>query len=193
MTVGIYGIFNAKTDECLYIGQAANIESRWKQHKKLLRNKKHPRKDFVEWYHTNGSKSELLDFRILEECLNYDQTKNKLEIKWFKQLIPKFYGKEPSEKEVWQHSAATKDKIRESMRKHYFEVKCIRCESMFFSIDANKLRCRNCRYTNNSTKHYTKKPTYCKIVRKKNLSGTDFVQMNVKKNFTTRSAYNVIS
>lgn len=80
MTIGIYGIFDATTDECLYIGMSKDIEERWKQHLKILKSKRHKRKDFTEWYHSNGATPDLLMFRILEEC-EYDvDTLNRLEI-----------------------------------------------------------------------------------------------------------------
>ena len=43
MTVGIYGIFNAETDECLYVGMSKNIEQRWSSHLKELKSKRHKR------------------------------------------------------------------------------------------------------------------------------------------------------
>lgn len=36
MTVGVYGIFDSKTNECLYIGMSKNIELRWKNHLKKI-------------------------------------------------------------------------------------------------------------------------------------------------------------
>lgn len=118
MTVGIYGIFDSKTDECLYVGMSKNIEQRWKSHIKLLRSKKHPRKDFVEWFHTNGAQKELLDFRLLEECENNETVLNSLEIKWFNELLPKYFGKKPSLNERWVRSEESKKKVSESLRKY---------------------------------------------------------------------------
>lgn len=114
MTIGVYSIFNAETDECLYVGLSKDIEDRWQSHLKNLQNKRHPRKDFVEWYHTNGAKPELIVFRILEECNNDDFILNTLEIKWFKELSPKYYGQIPSLKNRWTHSEETRKKIGDS-------------------------------------------------------------------------------
>lgn len=75
MTIGIYGIFDAKTNECLYVGMSSrSIEERWKKHQNLLASRKHRRKDFVEWYHANGAVIELLDFRVLEICERDNET-----------------------------------------------------------------------------------------------------------------------
>ena len=38
MTCGIYAIVNSTNDK-VYIGQAIDIERRWKHHKRLLKNK----------------------------------------------------------------------------------------------------------------------------------------------------------
>lgn len=111
MTIGIYGIFDNETDECLYVGMSKNIEERWKQHIKLLRNKKHKRKDFVEWFHAHGAVEELLSFKTLEESECDESVLNLAEIKWFNELKPKYYGKKPSLNEKWEHSEETKRKI----------------------------------------------------------------------------------
>lgn len=111
MTVGVYGIFDAKTDECLYVGCSSNMEERFKQHLNHLKYKIHKRKDFVEWYHANGANPELITFRILEECEDNDVSKNTLEIKWFNDLKPKFFGQEPSLNNKMRHSDETKLKI----------------------------------------------------------------------------------
>lgn len=123
MTTGIYGIFGKNTHECLYIGQSRNIEQRWKQHKKLLRNKKHPRKDFVEWFDKNNCAIKKMDFRVVKE-LPQDVTDKELniqEIYFFEQYKPKFYGKEPSQHDTWIHSESTKEKIRTSVLKKIYD------------------------------------------------------------------------
>lgn len=117
MSIGVYGIFDKETDECLYVGMSKNLERRWKDHLKLLKSKKHKRKDFVEWYHDNGANPEILDFRILEECDNDNDILNTLEIKWFNRLKPKYFGKRPSVNEKWEHSEETKKKIIETFAK----------------------------------------------------------------------------
>lgn len=111
MTIGIYGIFDTETNTCLYVGMSKNIEDRWKQHLKMLKNKQHPRKDFVEWFHKSSSTEELLSFKILEECEYDEEILNLAEIKWFNTLLPKYYGKKPSVNEKWEHSEETKRKI----------------------------------------------------------------------------------
>lgn len=111
MTVGIYGIFDSETDECLYVGMSKSIEERWRHHLKELRSKKHKRKDFVKWFHDNGAQQELLSFRVLEECEHDEKILNLAEIKWFNALLPKYYGKKPSENERWTISEETRQKI----------------------------------------------------------------------------------
>ena len=119
MTVGIYGIFDSETDECLYVGMSKNIEERWRHHLKELRSKRHKRKDFVEWFHENGATAELLDFRILEECEKNDAALNLCEIKWFNKLLPKYYGKKPSENERWEQSEAARAKSSATYKEKY--------------------------------------------------------------------------
>lgn len=150
MTTGIYGIFDSDTDECLYVGMSKNIEDRWKSHLKLLRNKKHPRKDFVEWFYKNGSKKELLVFRILEECKNKEETLNTLEIKWFSNLAPKYYGKKPSLNEKWILSEETKLRISKSnvesllQKGILYKAKCAKCNKLFNASQSYHI-CVNCR------------------------------------------------
>lgn len=154
MTIGIYGIFNRINDECLYVGQTLDIDLRWKQHLKLLKSKKHPRKDFVEWYHIDNN-SDLIDFKVLEEC-NKNKL-NDLEIKWFNSLLPKYYGKKPSNKEIWEHSDETKNKISESLRKNYYAKICLKCNKDFYAITDDKELCNKCRkYIGKNKKSYNK-------------------------------------
>lgn len=154
MTVGIYGIFDSKTDECLYVGLSKNIEQRWSSHLKELKSKRHKRQDFVEWYHSNGAVKELLSFKILEEC-EYDETVlNLLEIKWFNEMSPKYFGKKPSLDEKWEHSEETKNKIREARAKELIysnalmlrDLLCPGCNKIFHSKNRNVIYCsRSCR------------------------------------------------
>lgn len=120
MTVGTYGIFDRETGECLYVGiSSISVENRFKQHLKKLRNGTHPRKDFVEWFHIRGDSQDLLSFRILEECENNYQALNASEIRWFHELLPKYFGKQPSMKELWTHSEDSKRKVSKSLKKLY--------------------------------------------------------------------------
>lgn len=148
MAIGIYGIFNKSNDDCLYVGQTLDINLRWKQHLKLLKSKKHPRKDLVEWYH-NDNNSNLIDFRILEKCKKDEL--NSFEIKWFNLLLPKYYGKKPSDKEIWEHSDETKNKISESLRKKYYAKICLKCNKDFYAITDDKIMCQKCRKSHNNS------------------------------------------
>lgn len=147
MTIGIYGIFDNSNDECLYIGQTLDINLRWKQHLKLLKSKKHPRKDFAEWYHS-GNNSDLIDFRVLEECKKDEL--NDFEIKWFNLLLPKYYGKKPSINESWRHSEETKNKIRDSINEYNLrnnivsEKNCNVCNNVFYGSRKTKI-CFDCK------------------------------------------------
>lgn len=139
MTVGIYGIFDSETDECLYVGMSSiSVEKRFKQHLKNLRNGNHPRKDFVEWFQVNGSNPLLLNFKILEECENNETVLNTLEIKWFNELKPKYFGKQPSLNEVWERSEESKKKVSESLRK-YAESKPKKLKSICSSKDCSNM------------------------------------------------------
>lgn len=117
MTVGIYGIFDAKDDTCLYVGLSSNIEDRWAGHIKRLNNGRHLRKDFVVWFENQGKNINSLRFEVLEECEAVDSIMNLLEIKWFNKLGPRFYGKAPGLNEKWSHSTETKAKISMSLAK----------------------------------------------------------------------------
>lgn len=140
MTVGIYGIFNSETKECLYVGQSKDIDTRWREHLKRLRNKKHPRQDFVEWFYLNGASEGLLSFKILEEC-EYDEiTLNLAEIKWFNTLVPKYYGKQPSLKENWKQTEDTKKKISQSVREAYYS----KLNSPIRTIEGFRILCGTC-------------------------------------------------
>ena len=76
MTCGIYAIVNTTNDK-VYIGQAQDIEKRWKKHKWGLENKKHNNKHLENSYHKDGK--ENFNFIILHQCseddLNYYETK----------------------------------------------------------------------------------------------------------------------
>ena len=146
MTVGIYGIFDAETDECLYVGCSSNVEERYKQHLKHLKYRIHKRKDFVEWYHVNGAKPDLLIFRILEECENNDVSKNTLEIKWFSILNPKYYGQKPSLNNKMRHSEETRLKISNSMKKTLRETEILIDENIVLNDKKSSIN-RKCKFS----------------------------------------------
>lgn len=111
MTSGVYGIFDVRTDECLYVGQSACIEDRWRSHTKRLRLGSHL-EAFNQWFTDNGCDSGLLDLRVLEETKNSTEAKNLAEIQWFESLSPRFFGQKPSlSRKGWSQSEETKKKI----------------------------------------------------------------------------------
>lgn len=113
MTVGIYGIFDSETDECLYVGKSIQIEERYSKHLRLLTSETHIRKDFVEWFIQKDKDRTKLYYKTLEESIPNDKTLNLLEIKWFKELKPKFYGEEPSDMKRWGASEKVREMLRE--------------------------------------------------------------------------------
>lgn len=121
---GIYGIFDILTGECLYVGQSKNIYERRQSHFKRLRGERHL-KPFTEWFVSIGKDESRLDLRVLCRCLDNDDIKNKLEIFWFNELHPRFYGAVPSINNRWSHSEETRKKIArrtcesERLGKHY--------------------------------------------------------------------------
>jgi hypothetical protein len=117
MTIGIYGIFDARDGSCLYVGQSKIIEERWKGHLNRLRLGKHLRSEFNDHFLEIEKDESLLDFRILEECEDLDEVKNHLEMKWFSLLAPRFYGKKPTLNGKWTHSEETKTKIGQGIVK----------------------------------------------------------------------------
>lgn len=148
MTVGIYGFFDLRNNECLYIGQSQEIENRYKKHISALKGNRHRIPEFSQWFKVN---SDFLDFRILEVCVNDNMIKNAREIFWFKECSPKFYGKQPSILEKWEHSDDTKKKISNSLLKRnnrIYPIKetsrriCVICKNKHYSIKS-KL-CKEC-------------------------------------------------
>lgn len=115
MTVGIYAFFDLDGN-CLYVGQSSNLEKRRSQHLKHLRGGYHKRKDFVEWFIANGE--DALEFRMLAECSEDVDIKNRLEIEYFQHLSPKFYGQVPSLNNRFSHSDETRLRISTSVRKN---------------------------------------------------------------------------
>lgn len=114
-TVGIYGIYNPKTGECLYIGCSKEIEKRYcKYHLPRLANGSHRRKDFSEWFIQQEEKEPTV-LRILEVCPSVNELNNR-EVFWFWQEKPKFYGKLPSVNENWKYSEESRKKLSESTK-----------------------------------------------------------------------------
>lgn len=138
MISGIYSLFDSETLECLYVGQSKDIDGRYYGHLKSLRLGTHNRKDFVEWFNIRNKDPESIAFCLLEECENEDSIKNTLEIKWFNELKPRFYGKLPNLNEKWEHSQETRNKISNGVTKslkvnHHQTVKlfCENCQKIF--------------------------------------------------------------
>lgn len=185
MSIGIYGIFDRETDDCLYIGMSKNLERRWKDHLKLLKSKNHKRQDFVEWYHANGGIPDLLDFRVLEECEDDNNVLNSLEIKWFNKMKPKYFGKKPSLSEKWEQAEETKEKLRKTANSNLKTLICEFCDGCFKGINAK--RCKKCRWKNLKNKYcyfckkelnnYKKK--YCENCCKTNK--TEFYNIKCKR------------
>lgn len=152
MTVGIYGLFDSVTGECLYIGQSSDIEYRVKHHLKRLRSGNHL-SEFNSWFMGEGKDLSRIRVEILEECEDSDYTKNLLEIKWFYAKVPKFYGKVPSTKESWGMSQTTKNKISEGLRTYSKNqrggvprlvdrvLKCALCEKEYTSPRRSSTYC----------------------------------------------------
>lgn len=97
MTKGIYGIYHG--EECLYVGQSVSIERRWRKHRAALADGRHHTPGFSPWFTTSELSLEDLTFTILAD-LGEEATQLELnleEIRYFKLLRPRFYGKAPSE------------------------------------------------------------------------------------------------
>lgn len=127
MSIGIYGIFSNKND-CLYIGQSVQIETRFKRHLSKLRNGTH-RKEFVSWFSVNGGDS--LVFKILEYCVVEDL--NIKEIHYFNEHSPMFFGKQPSKGDSFKVSDSTKKKISDTLSNEPKELTCHFCKEKYFS------------------------------------------------------------
>lgn len=137
MTVGIYGIFCSDTGECLYVGQSKDIESRYYQHLKNLRNGNHRRKDFVDWFKVRSDNPDKMIFAIIEETPDSDFEKNKVEIFWFKELQPRFFGKVPSLNDKWTHSEETRKRIGLGVKEVHIS------NNLSFFKTVNCLECSN--------------------------------------------------
>lgn len=162
--IGIYGIFDNETNKCLYVGQSVNIHHRWKQHVKLLKNKKHKRKNFVDWFYERNADISLLKFIVLEECESDELILNELEVKYFNKLKPLFYGKKPSTSEKWIQTNETKNKIKKSLMKNYYNKDCSKCGSNFNSVNEETFLCRNCRRMRKVSSSSTNGETFVKRI-----------------------------
>lgn len=111
---GIYAIYDAKTNECLYVGQSKDVHMRWEQHVNRMR-RGYGLEAFIKWFAQHSYDKSALRFVLLEECANDDGIKNSLEMKWFKRLKPRFFGKEPSPNERWEMSEETRAAIAEGL------------------------------------------------------------------------------
>lgn len=112
MTIGIYGIYDKESGDCLYVGMSSvSVERRWKQHIRHLITGTHKRKDFVNWFRGKDSDDSVLVFKILEECSPDHSELNAAEIHWFDTEKPRFFGKNPSVNEKWSHSDETLRRI----------------------------------------------------------------------------------
>lgn len=116
--VGIYGLFDAMTGECLYVGQSSDVEYRIKRHLWRLKSYSHLNQ-FTEWFRSIDSNLSRIEYKVLDECEDVDSIKNELEMKWFRVLEPKFYGKVPSIRESWQMSEETKRRIAKSVSEYW--------------------------------------------------------------------------
>lgn len=112
MVCGVYGIFGPE-EECLYVGMSKDIGNRWKGHLKQIKNGSHPRTELIEWCFHNGG-VESLTFQVLE-LVEASEDLGTVEIKWFENLKPKFYGQVPRHSKAWSHSEKTKEKIRQTV------------------------------------------------------------------------------
>jgi len=136
MTVGVYAFFD-QDGNCLYVGQSGDIEGRHKQHINQLRGGYHRRSDFNEWFSSHGESK--LSFKLLEKCSNDVDSRNYLEIEYFNQLNPMFYGQIPSMSNRFEHSDETRTRIAESVRKRLedlgvYETRKCPCGSEFTAL-----------------------------------------------------------
>ena len=117
MACGIYGIFDVKTDVCLYIGQSRDIERRYRYHLPAIKRGKHSRKELMQWVEVGHS----IYCKVLEVCVDEQIAKNKAEVDWFNKLQPAFYGVVPTENYI----APT------GYRTEWFDATCSFCGSVY--------------------------------------------------------------
>lgn len=99
MTMGVYGIFDAVTNECFYVGQSVKIETRWYHHRRDLKRGEHQRTGLQEFYDEHSL--DRLSFRVLVECKGEELLDQ--EVKWFEELKPKFWGNKPCKTWKWSN------------------------------------------------------------------------------------------
>ena len=139
---GVYGIFDTLTGECLYVGQSKNIYERKMSHFRRLRGERHL-KSFTKWFVSIDKDESRLNLKVLSRCFNNDDIKNKLEIFWFNELHPKFYGAVPSVNNRWSHSEETRKKIGKSLAERFVDLGCppsnnpsvISCKCYFYTCE----------------------------------------------------------
>lgn len=159
MTIGIYGIFNKSTEECLYIGQSVTIEKRWISHRHSLTNNTHARRDFNEyWLVKLDGILDSLDFRILFTLEEKDQVLlSQKELEFFELYLPRFYGQKPSVSNNYMiHSDEMLSAMSETLKSNIakarvgfrfengqriWERKCINCEKLFDGYSPTSAYC----------------------------------------------------
>lgn len=154
---GIYALFDAEDETCLYVGQSKDIYQRFTQHLKLLRSGKHRRKEFVEWWVSSGSNKDSIRLEVMEEC--EAGNRNQKEIDWFNILKPKYYGQKPTLKGNWEKTEAVRRKMSESASHRIegmprnehgrilYSFSCNVCSADYLSIKKKSYFCSNkCRH-----------------------------------------------
>jgi len=185
MTIGVYGIFDALTNQCYYIGQSVNIEGRWQNHKNSLLNATHSQKRFAELF---ASKLELDLERLRFEVLTSIDTRdhrllNEAEVRFFEHHKPLFFGQKPSLGN--NYLIATEASLREAGRKIGENAK----KAMIASVKVDgkwiyRKRCLQC-----STEFESKGPTaaYCSPACKTASTQVDRICEDCGKKFQAKS------
>ena len=73
MASGVYSIENTKNG-LVYVGQSANIKTRWQEHVRTLKANKHPNRRLQADWNEHGESA--FKFSIIEKC-TYDQLANR--------------------------------------------------------------------------------------------------------------------
>ena len=103
----IYAIFNIANDKC-YVGQAANKQKRWKNHRVALRVNNHNNKHLQAAYNKHGDAAFI--YVMLEVCEKHNLTE--CEQYWMDALKPE-YNKAPAAGSPlgFKHSEETRAKL----------------------------------------------------------------------------------